>query len=63
MHDPNLKLEFCVKNIVVKGSVSQIFDRDPGLFFYQILKRIFNKKNKSYTFFDIKQKLRRKSEI
>ena len=25
MHDPNLKLKMCIKNIVVEGSVSQIF--------------------------------------
>ena len=28
MHDPNLKLDMCIKNIVIKGTVSQIFDRD-----------------------------------
>ena len=33
MHDPNLKLKMCVNKIFVEGTVSQIFDRDPGLFF------------------------------
>ena len=36
MHDLNLKLRMCTKNIVVEGPVSQIFDRNPGSFFYKI---------------------------
>ena len=27
MHDPSLKLYMCIKNIVIEGTVSQIFDR------------------------------------
>ena len=30
MRDPNMKLKMCIKNIVVEGTVSQIFYRDPG---------------------------------
>ena len=33
MHDSNLTLSMCIKNIVVEGTVSQIFDRDPWSFF------------------------------
>ena len=33
-HDPNLKLKMFIKSIVVEGTVSQIFDRDPGSFFF-----------------------------
>ena len=39
MHDPNLKPKMCIKNIVVDGTKSQIFDRDPGSFFKN---KIFN---------------------
>ena len=28
MHDPNLKLKMCIKNIVIQRTVSQIFDTD-----------------------------------
>ena len=63
MHDPNLKLRMCIKNIVVEGTVSQIFDRDPGSFFIKSRKKYSIKKRKSYLFFDIKQKLRPKSKI
>ena len=34
MHDPNLEFRMCIKNIVVEGTVSQIFDRDPDSFFF-----------------------------
>ena len=63
MHDPNLRLRMCIKNIVVKGTVSQIFYRDPGSFFIKSRKKYSIKKRKSYPFFDIKQKLRPKSKI
>ena len=63
MHDPNLTLRMYIKNIVVEGTVSQIFDRDPGSFFIKSRKKYSIKKRKSYPFFDIKQKLRPKSEI
>ena len=26
MHDPNLKLKMCIRNIVVEGTMSEIFD-------------------------------------
>ena len=55
MHDPNLKLRMCVKNIVVEGTVSHIFDRDPDSFLIKFRKKKFNNtKKKSYPFFDIK---------
>ena len=60
MHDISLKLEMCIKNIVVEGTVSQIFDRDPGSFFIKSRKKYSIKKRKKYPFFDIKQKLRPK---
>ena len=63
MHDSNLKLRMCIKNIVVEGTVSQIFDKDPGSFFIKSRKKYSIKKRKSYPFFDIKQKLRPKSKI
>ena len=65
MHNPNLKLKMYIKNIVVKGTMSQIFDRDPGsnFFFIKFRKKYSIKKRKSYPFFDIKQKLRPKSKI
>ena len=63
MHDLNLKLRMCIKNIVVEGTVSQIFDRDPGSFLIKSNKKYSIKKRKSYLFFDIKQKLRPKSKI
>ena len=46
MHDPNLKLRMCIKNIVVEGTVSQIFDRDPGSFCIKSRKNIQLKKEK-----------------
>ena len=61
MHNSNLKLETCIKNIVVEGTVSQMFDRDPGSFLIKFGKKYLIKKRKSYSFFDIKQKLRPKS--
>ena len=33
IHDPSLILFICIDNIVVEGTVSQIFDIDPGSFF------------------------------
>ena len=51
MHDPSLKLEMCIKNIVVEGTVSQIFDRDPGSFFIKYRKKYSIKKRKKYPFF------------
>ena len=63
MHDLNLKLRMCIKNFVVEGTVSQIFDRDPGSFFIKSRKNYSIKKRKSYPFFYIKQKLRPKSKI
>ena len=63
MHDSNLKLRMCIKNIVVERTVSQIFDKDPGSFFIKSRKKYSIKKRKSYPFFDIKQKLRPKSKI
>ena len=39
MHDLNLELRMCIKNIVVEGTVSQIFDRDPGSFFINSRKK------------------------
>ena len=53
MHDPNLKLRMCIKNIVVEGTVSQICDRDPGSFFIKSGKKYSIKKRKSYPFFHI----------
>ena len=32
IHDPTLKLYMCTKNIVHKGTLSQIFDRGPSSF-------------------------------
>ena len=63
MHNPNLKLKMYIKNIVVEGTVSQIFDRDPGSIFIKFRKKYSIKKRKSYPFFDIKQELRPKSKI
>ena len=63
VHDPNLKLKMCIENIVIEGTVSQIFDRDPGSFFIKSRKEYSIKIRKSYPFFDIKQKLRPKSKI
>ena len=60
MHNPNLKLKMCIKNIVVEGTVSQIFDRDPGSFFIKFRKKYSIKKRKTYPFFVIAQKLRPK---
>ena len=45
---PNLKLKMCIKNIVVEGTVSQIFDRDPGSFFIKFGKKYSIKKRKSF---------------
>ena len=45
MHDPKLKLNTCVKNIVVEGTMSQIFDRDPGSFFFIKSRKKILKKN------------------
>ena len=64
MHNPNMKLKMCIKNIVVEGTVSQIFGGDPGSFFkIKFGNKYSIKKRKSYLFFDIKQKLRHKSKI
>ena len=46
MHDANLELRMCIKNIVVEGTVSQIFDRDPGSFFIKSRKKYSIKKEK-----------------
>ena len=53
MHNQNLKLKMCIKNIVVKGTVSPIFYRDPGSFLIKFRKKYSIKKRKSYPFFDI----------
>ena len=53
----------CIKDIVVEGTVSQIFDRGPGSVFIQSRKKYAQKQIKSYPFFAIKQELRPKSEI
>ena len=63
MHDPNLEHRMSIENIVVEGTLSQIFDRDPGSFFIKSRRKYSIKKRKSYPFFDIKQKLRPKSII
>ena len=51
MHDPNLKLRMCVKNIVVEGTVSHIFDRDPDSFLIKFRKKIFNNTKKKLPVF------------
>ena len=33
MHDLSMKLHICTQNIVVEGTVSQIFNRAPSSFF------------------------------
>ena len=34
IHDPSLNSVIGINNIVVEGNVSQIFDIDPGSFFF-----------------------------
>ena len=51
MHDPNLKLDMCIKNIVIKGTVSQILIVILVNFVYKIWKKIFNKKKKKLPVF------------
>ena len=46
MHDPNLKLKIYIKNIVVEGTVSQIFNRDPGSFFFIKYRKKYSIKKK-----------------
>ena len=54
MHDPDLKLSMCIKNIVIKGTVSQNFDIGPSSFSVKFRKYIQRKIIKSYPFFGIK---------
>ena len=46
MHDPTLKLYMCTKNIVLEGTVSQIFDRGPGSIFKKYRKKYLKNKLK-----------------
>ena len=54
MHDPELKLSICFKNIVIEGTVSQNFDIGPSSFSVKFRKNIQRKMTKSYPFFVIK---------
>ena len=54
MHDPDLKLSTCIKNIVIEGTVSQNFDIGPSSFSVKFRKYIQRKIIKSYPFFCIK---------
>ena len=54
MHDPELKLSICVKNIVAKGTVSQNFYIRPCSFSVKFRKNIQRNITKSYPFFVIK---------
>ena len=39
IQDPSLNFVMGINNIVVEGTMSQIFDIDPGCFFYKILNK------------------------
>ena len=52
MHDPNLKLYMCIKNIVVEVTMSQNFDMSPNWFSIKSRKKY--KYIKIYPFLDIK---------
>ena len=60
IHNSNLRPKMSIKNIVVEGTVSQIFDRDPGSFFIKFRKKYSIEIRKSYPFFDMKRKPRPK---
>ena len=51
MHNPNLKLSMCIKNIVIEGTVSQNFDISPDWFSIKSRKQYFTKYIQSYPFF------------
>ena len=46
MHYPNLKLDMCIKNTVVEGTVSQIFDGGPGSILIKFRIKYSKKKEK-----------------
>ena len=54
MHDPELKLSICVKNIVAERAMSQNFDIGPGSFSVKFRKNIQRQITKKYPFFVIK---------
>ena len=54
IHDPELKLVICIKNIVIEGTVSQNVDIGPSSFSVKLRKNIQRKITKSYPFFGIK---------
>ena len=43
MHDLYLKLDRCIEDIAVEGTVSQIFDIGPSSFFIKFRKKYSNK--------------------
>ena len=54
MHDPEMELSICVKNIVVEGTMSLNFYIRPGSFSVKFRKNIQRNITKSYPFFVIK---------
>ena len=54
MHDRDLKLSICIKNIVIEGTVSQNFDIGHSSLSVKLRKYIHRKIIKSYPFFVIK---------
>ena len=54
IHDPELKLVICIKNIVIEGTVSQNVNIGPSSFSVKLRKNIQRKITKSYPFFGIK---------
>ena len=53
-HDPYLKLNICIENIAIEGTVSQIFDKGPGSFSTKSRNKYSKLYIKSYPFFVIK---------
>ena len=55
IHDPELNLFICIKNIVIERTVSQNFDMCPSSFSVKFRKNIQRKITKSYPFLGIKK--------
>ena len=63
LHNPELKLSICIKNIVAEGTVSQNFYISPASFSVKFRKNIQRKITESYPFFVIKKKITPKTKI
>ena len=50
MHDLNLKLQICVQDIVMEGTVSQIFSKIDSLFFMKFEVNVIHTHRKFYIF-------------